>query len=200
MSAIIPSPLNLADEGVPKAAAEVPGIMLIGVFVKVGKPKTFPGMLLATLLLFELMLDELDDFTELELLLPPLELILDALLRELLLTLLNELEVADEVVEELTDDVEELVTLLELVPWDKLDWLLLTELDREVEMALDVALPVALLFAAIPEPLHAANKTLAVMTSHKQGRRSSRVKTIRHALDWTTSRSAAACICLIASM
>jgi len=173
--------------------------MFIGVFVKVGKPKTFPGMLLATLLLFELMLDELDDFTELELLVP-LELILDALLRELLLTLVNELEVADEVVEELTDDVEELVTLLELVPWDKLDWLLLTELDREVEMALDVALPVALLFAAIPEPLHAANKTLAVMTSHKQGRRSSRVKTIRHALDWTTSRSAAACICLIASM
>jgi hypothetical protein len=89
VSAIIPSPLNLADEGVPKAAAEVPGIMFIGVFVKVGKPKTFPGMLLATLMLFELMLDELDDFTELELLLPPLELILDALLRELLLTLLN---------------------------------------------------------------------------------------------------------------
>src|SRR4051812_15627695 len=112
---MIPSPLNLTDVGAPKVAAAVPGMTLIGVFVKVGKPNTLPGIELAALLellafelmLDELVLDELDELAELielALLLLRLELTLDVLLRELVLALLNELEVADEVAEELTDD------------------------------------------------------------------------------------------------
>jgi hypothetical protein len=176
--------------------------MLVGVFVKVGKPNTFPGMLLAELLtllllelmLDELMLDELDDFTELALLLPPLELTLDMLLRELVL--LNELEVADDVVEELTENDAE-----ELVVWELLDWLLLTELDSELKEALEVALPVALLFAATPEPLHAAKVTLLAMTSHAPSRRNRELATMTQVLGCAMRTPAVASfICVVVNI
>lgn len=65
----------------------------MGVLVNLGKPNTFPGIavVLLALLRFEL-LDELDDFTELELLVPRLELMLTVLLDLILERLLNELE------------------------------------------------------------------------------------------------------------